>query len=154
MKTVKTYKRMTAEKIIAGKNGETNGTDNMTGDLVWNYRTDVDAQGILSGHLTVCKPVNASHIAIEDVSGIVAIMELDKFEGETIVQLSEWLYNLHSDEVKKENTPMELLREYANKCENVQDGICLCEVSGQFSATGNPRDFAFPASWIFGNEDA
>ena len=70
MKTVKKYAGMTAQQIIDGKDGETNGGHNMTGNIMWQYRTDVTPEGFVSDTWTACEADRATMITIESTGGI------------------------------------------------------------------------------------
>ena len=70
MNTVKKYAGMTARQIIDGKDGETNGGHNMTGNIIWQYRTDVTPDGYISDAWTACEADSATMITIESPEGI------------------------------------------------------------------------------------
>jgi len=68
MKVQKTYKGLTAKQIIARRDGETNGGDNMSGPIIWNYRSGYNPDGTLQsfGNVTVCDAHRADCITIEE----------------------------------------------------------------------------------------
>ena len=77
MKKVKTWKGLTVQKIIAGIDGQTNGGHNMTGEIVWQYRTDYLPDGTIDdqGPCT-CAHDRADCITIECSGGILARLDL------------------------------------------------------------------------------
>ena len=76
MKKQRTYKGMTAREIIAGRDGETKGGDQMTKDIIWNYRTTYNPDGTPQsfGWMTVCDAEQADVITIEN-AGLVLIID-------------------------------------------------------------------------------
>ena len=47
MKTVKTWNKKSAADIIVGRDGTTNGDDNMTGDIIWYFATNTLPDGTI-----------------------------------------------------------------------------------------------------------
>ncbi len=77
MRTVKAWKGMTAKGIIHGKDGETKGGDNMTGDIIWNYRTDYLPDGTYDDQgPCVSSEENATCIVVDSVGGPIVRLEL------------------------------------------------------------------------------
>ena len=79
MRTVSKYAGMTAKQIIDGQDGETNGGMRMTGNVIWNYRTEYNPDGTydaLNGPC-VCEPEQASCSVIESLGGIGPMLALE-----------------------------------------------------------------------------
>ncbi len=78
MKHQRTYKGLTARKIIGMERGQTNAGDRVSGNIVWNYRTSYNPDGTLQGmgQATVCKPGQADCIGIETEVGTVAVLDI------------------------------------------------------------------------------
>lgn len=69
--------------------------------------------------------------------------------GMTKSEFAIWLHGLHKANIRAATDPEKLMQTYANECENVQDGIMLCEVRARHSETGNPMPFSMPATWFW-----
>lgn len=77
MKTLKTWKKLSAREIIVGKDGETEGGYYTTGDIIWTYRTDYLEDGIYDDQgPCVCSPCRANCITIEAPGRTLARLEL------------------------------------------------------------------------------
>ncbi len=63
---------MTASEIVKGQTGETNGGDRISGDVIWNYRTRLNADGTVQGfgRSTVCAADRADCIGVETDAGL------------------------------------------------------------------------------------
>ncbi|MCI5208529.1 MAG: hypothetical protein D3910_06995 [Candidatus Electrothrix sp. ATG2] len=77
MKIVETWKGLTAQEIIDRRDGETNGGHNMTGEIVWQYRTDYLSGGTFDDQgPCACSADRADCITVECSGGILARLDL------------------------------------------------------------------------------